>query len=200
MKTKVMVIRHANTGFHGVYFLGRADVPITKDGIEHARKIGDKLKDLKIDKMYSSCLKRSIMTAEEIARPHGLEVEHVEEFNELDFGVMDGLTGEEVEKKYPGLIERKRNEKEKFIPPEGESREDAKKRVMPVFKGLFDKHGGGTVVVVMHSILMKIIFKEMTGKDIFKIGHIGFGCRMYYEKDGDGKIKFIKIDNDMAKE
>ena len=33
MKTKVMVIRHANTGFHGVYFLGRADVPITKDGI-----------------------------------------------------------------------------------------------------------------------------------------------------------------------
>ena len=140
------------------------------------------------------------MTAEEIARPHGLEVEHVEEFNELDFGVMDGLTGEEVEKKYPGLIERKRNEKEKFIPPEGESREDAKKRVMPVFKCLFDKHGGGTVVVVMHSILMKIIFKEMTGKDIFKIGHIGFGCRMYYEKDGDGKIKFIKIDNDMAKE
>lgn len=199
-KTRVILIRHTNTGFHGVYFLGRADVPITEDGIEHAKQIGQKLRGVKIDKIYSSKLRRSIMTAEEIAKLHGMEVEHVEEFNELDFGVMDGLTGEEVEKRYPGLIEKKKNEKEIFIPPEGESREDARKRVMPVFRSLFDKHNGETVVVVMHSILMKIIFKEMTGKDIFKIGHMGFGCRMYYEKDGDGEIKFVKIDNDMAKE
>lgn len=195
-KTGIILIRHTNTGFHGVYFLGRADVPITEDGIKHAKEMGQLLKDVKIDKIYSSCLKRSIMTAEEIAKLHEMEVEHMEDFNELDFGVMDGLTGEEVEKRYPGLIEKKKNQKESFIPPEGESREDARKRVMPAFRELFEKHKGETVVVVMHSIIMRIIFKEITEKDIFEIGHIGFGCRMYYEKDSDGEIKFVKIEND----
>ena len=200
-KTKVIVIRHTNTGFHGVYFLGRADVPITKDGIEHAKKIGKKLKDLKIDKMYSSCLKRSIMTAEEIAKPHGIDIEHKKEFNEVDFGVMDGLTGEEIEKRYPGLLEERNKDRIHFKPPEGESYVEADRRVMPVFRQLFEKHKGETVVVVMHGVLIRLIYKEITGRDIYKDGnHIGFGCRIYYESGPDGNIKFIKIENDVPSE
>ncbi len=200
-KTRVIVIRHTNTGFHGVYFLGMADAPITRDGIEHARDIGEKLKGLKIDKMYSSCLKRSMMTAEEIARPHGLEVEHRKEFNEVDFGVMDGLTGEQVDGRYPGLMDERNKDKIHFKPPEGESQIEARDRVIPAFKRLFELHSGKTVIVVMHGVLMKLIFREVTGKTIKGAGeYIGFGCRMHYGKDGDGDIEFIKMENDVPSE
>lgn len=202
-KTIVILIRHTNTGFHGVYFLGRADVPITRDGIEHAKRISEKFKDLKIDTIYSSCLRRSIMTAEEIARPHGLEVEHRDEFNEIDFGVMDGLTGEEIEKRYPGLIEKRNRDRIHFKPPEGESFIEARKRAMPVFRELFETHKGKTVVVVIHGVLMRLIYREVTGKDIYKDGkYIGFGCRMVYEKPAnrDGKIRFVRIENDVPSE
>lgn len=195
-KTKVILIRHTNTGFHGVYFLGKADVPVTEEGVEHAKKIGQMLKGTEIDKICSSCLKRSMMTAEEIAKLHGLEVEHKPEFNEIDFGVMDGLTGDEVEKRYPGLIEKRNKDKEHFKPPEGESYTEARERAIPAFRKLFDSHPGKTIVVVMHGVLMKLIFREITGKNIDEIGeYVGFGCRMIYEKS-DGKIRFVSIEND----
>ncbi|UCD07410.1 MAG: histidine phosphatase family protein, partial [Candidatus Aenigmatarchaeota archaeon] len=151
-------------------------------------------------KIYSSCLKRSMMTAEEIAKLHGLKVEHKPEFNEIDFGVMDGFTGDEVEKSYPGLIEKRNKDKEHFKPPEGESYAEARKRTIPTFKKLFDSHPGKTIVVVMHGVLMKLIFREITGKNIDEIGeHVGFGCRMTYEKS-DGKIRFVSIENDRESE
>jgi len=142
------------------------------------------------------------MTAEEIARLHGLKVDHRPEFNEIDFGVMDGLTGDEVEKRYPGLIERKSREKEMFKPPEGENYAEARKRVIPAFRELFDSNPGKTVVVVMHGVLMKLIFREITGKTIDEIGeYIGFGCRMTYEKEKpQDKIRFVSIENDRRSE
>lgn len=200
-KTEVILIRHANTGFHGVYFLGAEDAPIIEAGIEHAKEIGQRLSGMKIDRIYSSCLKRSMMTAKEIARPHGLEVNHRPEFNEIDFGVMDGLTGKEVEKRYPGLIEERRKDIEHFKPPEGESFIEARERIIPAFKALFDDNPGKTVVAVVHGVLMRLIFKDVTGKDIYGIGeHVGFGCRMFYEKSGNDEIKFVSIENDRESE
>ncbi len=199
-KTKVILIRHTNTGFHGIYFLGKADVPITGDGVKHAKRIGQLLRKTEIDRIYSSCLRRSIMTAEEIARPHGLKVEHIPEFNEIDFGVMDGLTGDEVKKRYPGLIEERNKDKEHFKPPEGEGYTEARKRVIPTFINLFDSNPGKTIVVVMHGVMMKLIFREITGKNIDEIGeYVGFGCRMTYE-ESRGKIRFVSIENDRESE
>lgn len=196
-KTRVIMIRHTNTGFHGVYFLGSKDVPITGDGIKHAKEIAQKLKGMEIDAIYSSCLKRSIMTAEEIAKVHGLRVEHIPEFNEMGFGVMEGMTGKEVDKRYPGMIAKRNSDKWNFRPPGGENYVDAGKRAIPVFRKLFEEHEGETVVIVIHSILMRIIYKEITGEDLFeKGGYIGFGCRMYFEKEGDGEIRFVKMEND----
>jgi broad specificity phosphatase PhoE len=198
--TKVILIRHTNTGFHGIYFLGKADVPIIKEGVEHAKQIGKVLKNQRIDRIYSSCLRRSIMTAEEIARPRGLKVERRPEFNEIDFGVMDGLTGDEIEKRYPGLIEKRNRDREHFKPPQGESYAEARERAVPAFRKLFDSDPGKTIVVVMHGVLMKLIFKEITGKTIAETGeYVGFGCRMTYE-ESRGKIRFVSIANDRKSE
>lgn len=199
-KTKVIVIRHTNTGYVGMYYLGKTNVPITEDGIEHARKISELLAKEKIDLIYSSGLKRAIMTAEEIAKPHNLKVEHNLSFNEVDFGVMDGLTRGEVEKRYPGLAEERDGNRENFKPPEGESYNEAKQRVMPAIRLLFDSNPGKTIVVVMHGFIMKMIFNEITGKRFNDTEeYIGFGCRMRYEKTNNG-IVFTGIENDVKPE
>jgi broad specificity phosphatase PhoE len=201
-KTRIILIRHTNTGFHGVYFLGMSDVPITKEGIVHAKRISELLKDTRIDKIYSSCLRRSVMTAEEIAKPHNLDVHHKIEFNEINFGVIDGLTGEEAEKQYPGLIEKRNKDRIHFKPPGGESIIEARDRSIPAFRELFETYNGKTIIVVIHGVLMRLIYKEVTGRDIYKDDgkYMGFGCRMHYEKDGNEDIKFIKIENDVPSE
>ncbi len=127
----------------------------------------------------------------------------MKEFNEIDFGVMDGLTGEEVENRYPGLIEKRNRDKEHFKPPEGESFIEARKRAMPAFRRLFRDNPGKIIVVVIHGVLMRLIYREITGKDIYKDGkYMGFGCRMFYEKPAgkEGKINFVKIENDVPSE
>jgi broad specificity phosphatase PhoE len=198
--TRVILVRHADTGFRGKYYLGLKDVPITREGIEHARRVGEALKRLKVDRIYSSRIRRAVMTAGEIAKQSGLVVEQREEFNELDFGVMDGLTAEEVEERYPGLVGKRDMDKENFRPPKGESYAHARKRVMPAFRKLFEENEGKTVLVVMHGVLMKIIFREVAGRDISEAGeYVGFGCRMYFEKSG-GRIGFVRLENDVELE
>ena len=200
MKTTVILIRHTDTGMRGRYFLGRKDIPLTEKGTGQARELAVKMKGMKIDRIYSSCLKRAIRTAEEIAKAKGMKVEHREEFNEIDFGVMDGLMDYEVEEKYPGMVEQRERDPWSFRPPEGESKSDAEKRVMPAFRKLFVENPGKTVIMVMHGSLMGVIFRSVTGKFIRDTGnYVGFGARMYFEKEGE-TIRFTRIENDTGLE
>ena len=50
------------------------DTPLTKKGIEQARKVAEKLKDEDINIIYSSDLKRARQTAEEINKFHKVKV------------------------------------------------------------------------------------------------------------------------------
>ena len=69
----IIFVRHTDAkGGDGDIFRGQTDLDLTPEGFKHAKRIGEKMKDKRIDKIYSSKLKRAIHTAEAIAKPHGL--------------------------------------------------------------------------------------------------------------------------------
>lgn len=92
---RLSIIRHGRTDANdnGVY-IGKTDWPLSKTGV---RELQDKLDELtypKVQRVYSSPLKRCIQTADVIF-PHK-ELLTVDDLRELDFGDFEGKTVDEL--------------------------------------------------------------------------------------------------------
>ncbi|ENQ3107885.1 histidine phosphatase family protein [Bacillus cereus] len=90
----IYVVRHGQTDLNKEGRLqGRAGLPLNKQGIEQARCLRDKLKEIKFDYIFSSPQERAIQTAE-IAT--GIKVIIDERLDVFDLGEADGLKKGEV--------------------------------------------------------------------------------------------------------
>ncbi|MDP9794402.1 putative phosphoglycerate mutase [Catenuloplanes nepalensis] len=96
---EIVLVRHGQTewsvsGRH----TGRTDIPLTAEGEEQARAIGEKLKGREFAAVLSSPRVRALRTAE-LA---GLEVTEVDEdLSEWDYGDYEGITTPEIRKTDP---------------------------------------------------------------------------------------------------
>jgi broad specificity phosphatase PhoE len=67
------------------------DYSLTPKGVLQAEQTSTLLKDLPLDAVYASPLKRAAETGEIIARPHHLPVEIVEDFREINVGDLEKM-------------------------------------------------------------------------------------------------------------
>ncbi|TYB31933.1 MAG: histidine phosphatase family protein, partial [Candidatus Mcinerneyibacterium aminivorans] len=71
---EIYFVRHGETkGNKEKKFRGRTDYPLNENGKNQAKKLKEKLKKYKFDKLLTSPLKRAHETAK-IIKPEGLEV------------------------------------------------------------------------------------------------------------------------------
>ncbi|EQC49566.1 histidine phosphatase superfamily (branch 1) [Bacteriovorax sp. BSW11_IV] len=95
MKTTFYLFRHGLTDWNKQRKLqGRIDIPLNDEGREQARELRLFIKNLPIDIVYSSHLKRAFETAIIAASSDGREIVEAMELQELDFGDAEGLTME----------------------------------------------------------------------------------------------------------
>lgn len=100
---KLILIRHGQTDMNkDQLYYGRIDVPINEVGRAQAERARKNLINLKIDydKIYSSNLVRAYETAK-IVNYKNIEIEVDEKIKEMDFGIFEGLSYDEIIKKYP---------------------------------------------------------------------------------------------------
>lgn len=194
--SKLILIRHTEVEFSSDKYLGRNDVSLSEKGREHAESIVNKLKKENIDVIYSSGLKRSIQTADIIASGLGVSVkENIPELNELDFGVIEGLTRNEAEEKYPDLMKKRDTDLMNFKIPEGESPVDGLKRALPAIKNVVSENQGKNILIVLHGLLMRTLLSKFTSNTIkktYKNIVLFYGCRMFLETYS-GEITFKKF-------
>ncbi len=192
---KLILMRHAEVTASPDIYLGRTDVDLSKKGIAHAKNIVKKLEKDDIDAIYSSGLKRSRHTVDIVSKGLGVEVKgHVKDLNEVDFGVIEGLTRSEAEKKYPEVMKQRDSNRMGFRIPKGESSEDAAKRALNALKKIVKDNEGKTVLVVIHGMLMRIIMAKITNKSLRDTydDEFNYGCRMVFETNS-GKLLFKKF-------
>jgi len=120
---------------------GWKDVGLSELGIQQAKEIGETFKDIKIDLICCSDLKRAIDTVK-IAFGDKYLIIVDKRLREINYGRFNGKPSEVVE---PMKIKQV---KEPF--PHGESYEQAVIRVQNFFKELKEKYPGKTVLVVGH--------------------------------------------------
>lgn len=150
---RLILVRHAETEMNILHILDvqKINSSLSEKGKRQAEKVGQRLKEEKIDRIFVSDLRRTIETAEEIIKHHpGVEVSYDPLLREQNMGIFDGKPYMEMrnERERLGL---KRSE---FTPEGGESMRDVQERMRKFLDKILGEYKGKTVLVVTHGIVI----------------------------------------------
>ena len=149
------------------------DYSLTERGVAQARETAAYFSDKPIAAVYSSPLKRARETAEIVAEPHGLPVTQLEEFRELNVGVLEGQPPtDEIWAFHDGIFDAWFAGDPSVRFPEGEDHADLMARMRAGMLHVAHQHPHQEVVVVAHGgILMATINQLCPGAEREQ-GHI----------------------------
>jgi len=193
---RIVLVRHgepAETVRGRCY--GRLDVGLSENGKRQIEQSCEFLKRFDFAAVYASPRIRARESAEIIAANSGLFYETKAAFAEIDFGDFEGLTYEEVEKRFPESYAKWMATPTQVEFPNGESFAQMQQRVLQAANNLRHEHAGETVAVVAHGGVNRIIlahFLRIGDADIFRLeqNYAGISVIDFY-----GEFPLIKIMN-----
>jgi broad specificity phosphatase PhoE len=166
----VALIRHASTAWSGRRYCGRTDLPLDADGRRAAVRLADGLVGTlgPGDRIVSSPLDRALSTARAIAAATGATVELDERWREVDFGAVEGLTFDEVERRWPDIGRRIAAGETSIDWPDGEAATAFGARV----RTAWDSLGGDArpTAVVAHGGPILVVLARLTERSGLGVG------------------------------
>lgn len=165
------IVRHGKTQWNMLKKTqGKMDSPLTKEGIQAAELLREKIKTLSIDRVYSSDLKRATDTAK-ILMPQ-TDIRPMEGFREIDFGVWEGKTIDEIKTQYADLHDRWRRSPEEVQFIGGESMVQAMERVHKAFWAIDAKEEDQNILIVAHGMIIKLLLVSLLEAPMVKMFHL----------------------------
>lgn len=162
--TRLYLIRHGETEWNNSRrYQGHMDVALSPRGRRQAALLCERLREEKLAAVYASDLKRARETAAIIAWPHGLAVIEMPDLRELNFGLWEGLTYQEIAAAYPGDFEEWLADPAGKQVPGGESFAQLQRRAYNAVTGIVAKHPGQKVAVVSHGGALRTIILSLLG-------------------------------------
>ena len=198
---EIYFVRHGQTVWNvEKRFQGLSDSPLTELGITQAKLLGEKLKDIKFDKFYSTSLKRANDTANYIKGNREQEVEIFDDFVEISMGDMEGIQQEEFKKLYPKQVKNFFFNQLEYDPSSfgGESFLEVRERVAKGLDKFIDLNKDyERVLVVSHGATLKTLLHYISGKDISTLSDEVIPKNTSYTivKYENGKFEIIDFSN-----
>ena len=90
MASELLIIRHGESVSNAARIVQLPDVPLSSDGEEQARRLGERLAPLAVESILASDLERAWATAESVARATGAPVTAEPLLAERNFGDLRG--------------------------------------------------------------------------------------------------------------
>ena len=198
---EIYFVRHGQTVWNvEKRFQGLSDSPLTELGITQAKLLGEKLKDIKFDKFYSTSLKRANDTANYIKGNRKQEVEIFDDFVEISMGDMEGMGHEEFKKLYPEQVKNFFFNQLEYNPSsfKGESFLEVRERVIKGLNKFVELNKNyERVLVVSHGATLKTLLHYISGKDISTLSDEAIPKNTSYTivKYQNGKFEIIDFSN-----
>jgi len=171
MVAKLILIRHGETDLNRQRrYCGFTDIDLNRKGKDQAKnlsirlnkfctKLGILRNEEKIHKVYSSDMKRTFHFAKIIFK--NMPVKKLSEFREMNFGVFEGMTHQEVLKKYPEIYSNWLSNPFDSAIPKSESLNDFRKRVLKIFKKIASLNDNKTLAIVTHAGPIRMIINDI---------------------------------------
>lgn len=160
----VYLLRHGETEWNadGNRYCGRTDIPLTEKGMMQAGLAHAQLKNISIDAVYASPLRRAVHTAQIASGKN--EVVTDERLIEVDFGNWEGKTKEVFIAEDPALWQRwmddPGNTKAGGV---GETANEVVDRVNRFFESVLKERPSGNILVVGHNGINRLFLSFKLG-------------------------------------
>ena len=167
MVTRVYFVRHAEAEGNIKGFLqGRTETDVTERGISQLDKLAERMKDIPLEAVYTSPMRRAYQTAEAVNRHHGLDIIRRDGLIEIDAGLIDGLYWDDIEARFPRELDVWLHDLPSFCAPEGEKMTEVYERVKECVGGIVNENRGRTIAVVSHGCALRNYLCYARGLDI----------------------------------
>jgi probable phosphoglycerate mutase len=165
--TELLVVRHGETEWNlQGRMQGQQDSPLTPLGLQQARQLARRLRDVPHAALYSSDLGRAHQTARCVADETKQGIVSDKGLRERTFGIFEGLTNAEIQVKHPDLYVPFSRRDPHFAMPGGESAAQFRERCLGTLRAIAERHEGQRVVVVTHGLVLDAVYRAATGMPI----------------------------------
>jgi len=173
---------------------GISDSPLSTLGRWQAQQTAEALKGTQVDRIYASPLGRVMETTEPISKILMVPIQPLDGLKEMDFGFLEGKKDlYQRIKKYPKLLPILHVLRGFSGCLNGESATHFRKRVLETWQWIQKRHAQGTVMVVAHAGVLRVIYQRIFSRNQtdtpiwMSISECGI-TEMKIQPDGKAKI------------
>ena len=152
--SKIYLIRHGQTDWNRAGKIqGMRDIPLNETGRQQARQLAEGMADRPVARVFTSRLKRARETAQILADSQRVPLYLVNGLEEISYGDWEGMSMEEIRRRFPEEFAAWWKDPVEGAPPNGESEMDVlirSARAMEAMKANMAQDGAEAVAVVSH--------------------------------------------------
>jgi probable phosphoglycerate mutase len=156
---KIYLTRHGETQWNKEGRMqGWKNSDLTPNGVENAKRLGQRLKDIDFDYIYCSPLDRAVDTAKYIRGDKNTEIVLTESLKEMGFGKWEGMEHDRIKELYPTEHFNFWNKPHLYNQIEGEGFEELFERVNDALNQITSNSSLENVLIVSHVVVIKAIY------------------------------------------
>ena len=163
-ETEIILIRHGETEWNSHKRMqGHSNSDLSSVGQAQIQALGQWMKNVPFDLIYSSDSLRAKQTAEAITQFSGHELQFDQRLREKNLGVFEGLTSEEARERHPEVFRLFKTAGSKYVIDEGESTQQLQDRALEIVNEIRIKHPEERVLLVTHGGFIRVVMKHSLG-------------------------------------
>lgn len=190
MKEKIIYLtRHGQSQFNVKKLIG-GNSELTLEGEKYSFDLHQYFLNNKIDvKVITSKLIRTIQTGKYFDK-----TTQFSELNEINSGICDSMTYQEIEKNYPEEFNKRKNNKYYYKYPNGESYFDINCRLKKIYKLISD--ADQDLLIIAHQAVLRVLISNYIKKNVDEIPYININLNTIYKlkiKSNSCELEIISI-------
>ena len=163
-ETGIILIRHGETEWNSQKRMqGHSNSDLSSVGQAQIQALGQWMKNVPFDHIYSSDSLRAKHTAEAITQFSGHKLKIDLRLREKNLGVFEGLTSEEARERHPEVFRLFKTAGSKYVIDEGESTQQLQDRALEIVNEIRIKHPEERVLLVTHGGFIRVVMKHSLG-------------------------------------
>ena len=205
MMTTVYLIRHAEAEGNLYRFAqGQSESSVTALGQKQIAALAERFKDVPLDALYASDLKRTMTTAGAITKYHALDIKPDPALREICLGVCEGMSFGDMRKFDPVQMDNFNNDPFAWRAPGAETFEECTQRIYGAVKRIAEENDGKTVAVVSHGMAIRSLLMHLRGMESSEVQLLPHGdntaVSLLHYNDGVFSVEYYNDNSHLTEE
>lgn len=203
--TTIYMIRHAEAEGNLYRIVqGQHNSFITPRGHRQIACLAERFKDVHLDALYSSDLRRTVTTAGAITKYHDLDMQLTPRLREINLGVCEGMSFGDMYRFDPVQMDNFNNDPGEWRAPSAETFAECTVRIVSAVTEIAEKNEGRTVAVVSHGMAIRSLLAYIMNVESRDIPTLPHGdntavSKLIYE-NGSFKVEYYNDNSHLPPE